>query len=132
MSFSDPLKDETEQNSTVRNLELFYLIFYTIEMAFKIFGLGFIFNKNSYLRDYWNILDFIIVGTGYIPYILGSSSGVNLTSLRILRVLRPLRTINTIKALKILLNAFFASLPMLLEILTIFIFVLLVFGIAGL
>lgn len=39
-------------------------------MVLKIIGMGFIFNKQSYLRDYWNILDFVIVVTAYIPYIV--------------------------------------------------------------
>lgn len=41
-----------------------FLTFYTSEMMIKIIGLGFIFNKGSYLRDPWNILDFVIVSSG--------------------------------------------------------------------
>ena len=47
-------------------------------MALKIIGLGFIIPKNSYIRDGWNILDFIIVISSYIPIIFEGSSGVNL------------------------------------------------------
>ena len=37
-------------------------IVFVIEMILKILACGFIFNgKNSYLRNAWNILDFIIV-----------------------------------------------------------------------
>lgn len=50
-------------------LEEIFLILYTIEMALKIFALGFIFKKNTYLRDPWNIMDFLIVSTAYLPYI---------------------------------------------------------------
>ena len=64
-------------------------------MFIKIFALGFIFNEGAYLRDYWNILDFTIIVTGYLPYLFGNS-GVNLSSLRSLRILRPLRTISSI------------------------------------
>ncbi len=39
-------------------------------MTLKILGLGFYFGKYSYLSDYWNILDFTIVVTSYIPIIL--------------------------------------------------------------
>lgn len=39
-------------------------------MTVKILGLGFIFNgKKSYLRDIWNILDFIIVMSSYLTLI---------------------------------------------------------------
>ncbi len=57
---------------------------YTIEMSLKILGMGFLFNKKSYLRDRWNILDFIIVSTSLLTYAVGNT-GVNLSSLRTLR-----------------------------------------------
>ena len=47
-------------------LENVFLILYTIEMVFKIIGMGFFFPKDSYLKDIWNILDFFIVLTSYI------------------------------------------------------------------
>lgn len=38
-------------------------------MILKIIGLGFIFSEDAYLRDSWNILDFVIVISAMIPYI---------------------------------------------------------------
>ena len=35
-------------------------------MLFKIVGLGFIFGKGAYLRDPWNILDFVIVMSAWL------------------------------------------------------------------
>ena len=35
-------------------------------MLLKIMGMGFVFNKGAYLRDAWNILDFVIVTSGYL------------------------------------------------------------------
>jgi hypothetical protein len=46
-------------------MENLYLGLYTVEMVFKILGMGFLFNKNAYLKDSWNILDFFIVMTSY-------------------------------------------------------------------
>jgi hypothetical protein len=46
-------------------LELLFLILYTVEMSFKILGMGFLFKENAYLKDSWNILDFFIVMTSY-------------------------------------------------------------------
>ena len=82
-------------------LDIGFLAFYTTEMALKIIGLGFIWGKGTYLRDYWNMLDFVIVVTNFIPYVI-SSGKVNLTSLRSFRVLRPLRTISGIPGLKVI------------------------------
>ena len=109
--------------------DLVFLILYTIEMMLKIVGLGFILNKNSYLRDAWNILDFTIITTGYIPYLLNSSS-VNLKVLRSLRVLRPLRTISSIKALRVLLTTLFGAFRLILDSVMVVLFFLLVFAIA--
>lgn len=57
---------------------------YTIEMCLKIVGLGFICSRGSYLRDGWNILDFLIVSTTLLPYMIGTSA-LNISSLRSLR-----------------------------------------------
>ena len=51
-------------------MDSMFLALYTIEMGLKIIGLGFIFNRGAYLRDTWNILDFVIVATAYIPLIV--------------------------------------------------------------
>jgi hypothetical protein len=34
---------------------------YTLEMIIKILSRGFVFNQGAYLRDAFNILDFVIV-----------------------------------------------------------------------
>jgi hypothetical protein len=47
-------------------IDLGFLIIYTIEMILKVIALGFVMEKNSYLRDPWNILDFIVVLFGWI------------------------------------------------------------------
>ena len=49
-----------------------YLLYiYTVEMSIKIIVLGFILNENSYLRDMWNMLDFVVIAGGWITYFLG-------------------------------------------------------------
>ncbi len=70
-------------------------------MVFKIVGFGFIFNKGAYLRDSWNILDFVIVMSGYVS-LMFDSEAVNLNVLRSFRVIRPLRTISSIEGLRII------------------------------
>lgn len=101
-------------------------------MVIKIIGMGFIFNKKSYLRDMWNVLDFLIVLSAYIPYILQSESNLDLQSLRSLRVLRPLRTISSIKELRNILGALFASISLLKNSVLILLFFLIIFAIGGL
>lgn len=101
-------------------------------MSLKILGLGFLLNRGSYLRDPWNILDFTIVISGYLPSIIGSDTGINLNGLRSLRVLRPLKTVTAIKKLRSLIVTIFNAIPYLLEIMIVLLFVFLIFAIAGL
>ena len=109
-----------------------FLYLYTIEMVLKILGLGFVLNRGSYLRDPWNLLDFVIVMSGYIPLFIQGNSGVNLSGLRSLRVLRPLKTVTAIKKLRSLIITIFSAIPYLLEIMVVLVFVFLIFAIAGL
>jgi hypothetical protein len=110
---------------------MFFLVAYTVEMGLKIIGMGFVLNKGAYLRDGWNILDFVIVTTSLLPLVAGTNS-INLSSLRSLRVLRPLRTISTIHELKVLLLTLFSAIPQLLNSIIVLFFFFLVFAIAGL
>lgn len=113
------------------SFDTIFLVLYTVEMAIKIFGLGFVLNRGSYLRDAWNVLDFIIVVTAYIPLVVSSNS-VDLRALRSFRVLRPLKTISRIKELKVIMIALFRTLPLLRDTLLILMFLFMVFAIAGL
>ena len=101
-------------------------------MVLKILGMGLIFAKNTYLRDYWNILDFVIVTTAYLPFFLNTNSGINLNSLRSLRVLRPLRTITTIKSLRNIIATIFSAMSLLKDSLIILLFFFMVFAIGAL
>lgn len=58
--------------------------------------MGFVVHINSYLRDGWNVLDFIVVLSGIIEVLPGVP---RLSALRTLRVLRPLRSVNAIPSI---------------------------------
>lgn len=118
-------------------------------MLLKIMGLGFVWEKGTYLRDPWNILDFVIVITSYIPIVtqalaeepdvasaeIGpqaeSQSSFEFSSLRTFRVLRPLKTISSVQGLKVIMSALFAAMPLLVDTLMILTFFFIVFAIAG-
>lgn len=127
MMMVDPNSDSSVSNT----FDEMFLILYTVEMGLKIFALGFWFPDGAYLKDYWNILDFVIISTGYIPYVINSSS-INLSALRSLRVLRPLRSISKIKALKTILVTLFTAMPLIMSSVMVNMFFLLIFAIAGL
>jgi len=128
LALDDPTDDEAAISTGLDNT---FLGIYTAEMILKIFGMGFYFGKKAYLRDYWNVLDFIIVTTAYIPLIITSSS-MNLSAIRVLRVLRPLRTISKIKVLKVIVLTLLAAIGPLMETVFILVFMYAIFAIAGL
>jgi len=77
------------------------------EAVLKVISMGFIQHQNSYLRDSWNWLDFIVVITSLIELIFDDTK--NFKGLRTLRVFRPLRSINQFPAMKRLIRSLGAS-----------------------
>jgi Ion transport protein len=130
LALEDPTK--STQAAYLDASESIFLYIYTFEMVFKMLGLGIILNRGSYLRNPWNVLDFVIVVSGYIPLIFTSGGGINLSGLRSLRVLRPLKTVTAIKKLRALILTIFNAIPYLLEIMVVLFFVFMIFAIAAL
>lgn len=46
------------------NVEYVFLVIFTVEAMMKIIADGFILHAGAYLRNGWNILDFVIVVIG--------------------------------------------------------------------
>jgi len=123
-----------------------FLGLYSIEMALKIVGLGLLFSENAYLKNSWNMLDFVIVLSGYVTLATEakeqegglvevgaqkSESSVDLAGLRVFRVIRPLKTISSVKGLKVLMTALLSSIPLLKDTIIILLFFFTVYSIAG-
>jgi hypothetical protein len=118
--------------STVTSLpwaETTFTAIYVTEMSLKIMAYGFAFNQGAYLRDSWNIMDFLIVVTSLLPIVVTLNFSVN--ALRAFRVLRPLRTITKIRALKMIMKTLFYSFSLVMDSIYILLFVIFVFAIAG-
>lgn len=122
------LNPESFHFKIIKYLDIFFAFSFIIEALLKILSIGFIFNSEdnskSYIRNYWNILDFVIV----ITYILDIFTESNnffryLKSIRALRALRPLRVLSRNEYLKILINDFLQTiLPLINLILVVGIF----------
>ena len=67
-------KADQEPSPTEILFENIFQGLYTAEMVLKILGMGFIFNKGAYMRDYFNILDFFIIMSAYLS-MMQSDSG---------------------------------------------------------
>ena len=70
LMMDDPLSKTSLSDKNEYN----FMIFYTIEIMFKIFGFGFISRRESILRDGWNFFDFIIVCSSWINVYLQDSN----------------------------------------------------------
>lgn len=130
LTMEDPTDPNASASGPMATLDSVFLILYSIEMGLKILGLGFVLNQGAYLRDSWNILDFIIVTSAYLQLMM--SSGANLSVLRSFRVLRPLRTISGIEGLRVIVSALMKSVTLLVDTLIILLFFFIIFAIGGL
>jgi hypothetical protein len=134
LALDDPTS--TTPNAVMDMSDYVFQGLYTAEMLLKIFGMGFFWNKGSYLRDAWNLLDFVIVASGYVTFFMSSSgssgSSTNISALRSFRVLRPLRTISGVEGLRVIVSALISSLPLLRDTVLVLCFFFFIFAIAGL
>jgi hypothetical protein len=108
--------------------------FFIGEAVLKIISLGFAFGESAYLKDSWNILDFIIVLSSILNWLLDAFSKVSLSFLRgfrALRALRPLRMISKDEGMKTIVNSLLKAIPSLFNVALINILFLVVFGILG-
>uniref|UniRef100_A0A3Q0TB59 Ion transport domain-containing protein n=1 Tax=Amphilophus citrinellus TaxID=61819 RepID=A0A3Q0TB59_AMPCI len=59
-----PEEDSNNTNSNLESLEYIFLIIFSVECFLKIVAYGFLFHADAYLRNCWNILDFVCVSVG--------------------------------------------------------------------
>ncbi|EPY85647.1 hypothetical protein CB1_000357019 [Camelus ferus] len=63
-------------------VEYLFLIVFTVEALLKVIAYGLLFHPNAYLRNGWNLLDFIIVVVGEVPAVSEAQVNVALGSSR--------------------------------------------------
>ena len=96
LTFESPLADPKSGLAKIfESADLAFTVIFILEAAIKIITFGFAMNgKNSYLRNKWNILDFLIVTVSILNLTLSATG--NLSSVRVIRVLRILRPIRIV------------------------------------
>lgn len=65
----DPAETYSDLNNTIELMSDIFTMIFTLECIIKIIAMGFVVHRNSYLRDGWNWLDFIVVCTGMLDFI---------------------------------------------------------------
>ena len=134
LALDEPKLSDPYQRQTISSLLLIISIIFVIEMVVKIIVIGFYWGPRTYLKDNWNILDFIIVMFSVLTWIMEAVAGADISFIRgfrALRALRPLRVVSKNEGIKTVVNSLLLSIPALLNVLLIVILFLMVFGILG-
>ncbi|KAM7367119.1 hypothetical protein PAMP_015043 [Pampus punctatissimus] len=109
LAAEDPVKSDSFRNQILSYADHVFTGLFTIEIILKMTAYGAFLHKGSFCRNYFNILDLVVVSVSLI------SSGIQSTAinvvkiLRVLRVLRPLRAINRAKGLKHVVQCVFVA-----------------------
>ena len=77
-----------------------FSITFIIECVVKVFAMGFVWSKKSYLREAWNCLDFFIVSISIVGFLPIEGGADSLKALRTFRILRPLRSVNKLPTMR--------------------------------
>uniref|UniRef100_A0A8B9RF35 Calcium channel, voltage-dependent, R type, alpha 1E subunit a n=1 Tax=Astyanax mexicanus TaxID=7994 RepID=A0A8B9RF35_ASTMX len=128
-----PAEDKTPMSRRLEKTEPYFIGMFCFEAGIKIVALGFVFHKGSYLRNGWNVMDFIVVLSGILAT-AGAHMNipVDLRTLRAVRVLRPLKLVSGIPSLQIVLKSIMKAMVPLLQIGLLLFFAILMFAIIGL
>uniref|UniRef100_A0A674NVJ2 Voltage-dependent L-type calcium channel subunit alpha n=1 Tax=Takifugu rubripes TaxID=31033 RepID=A0A674NVJ2_TAKRU len=141
-----PEEDSNNTNSNLESLEYIFLIIFSVECFLKIVAYGFLFHADAYLRNCWNILDFVCVSVGLftvamdaINHISGveasigdKGGGFDMKALRAFRVLRPLRLVSGVPSLQVVMNSILKSMLPLFHITLLVFFMVTIYSIMGL
>ncbi|XP_016527366.1 calcium channel, voltage-dependent, L type, alpha 1D subunit, a isoform X11 [Poecilia formosa] len=151
-----PEDDSNSTNHDLETVEYAFLIIFTIETFLKIIAYGLVMHQNAYVRNGWNMLDFVIVVIGLFSVVLefltkdekgegdgesshpsthghgGKPGGFDVKALRAFRVLRPLRLVSGVPSLQVVLNSIIKAMVPLLHIALLVLFVIIIYAIIGL
>ncbi|XP_043276713.1 voltage-dependent calcium channel type A subunit alpha-1 isoform X4 [Venturia canescens] len=138
LATEDPVDDDSPRNKILNYFDFAFTGVFTIEMILKVIDLGIILHPGSYLREFWNVMDAVVVICAAVSMgfdIIGgeaSTAGQNLStikSLRVLRVLRPLKTIKRVPKLKAVFDCVVNSLKNVINILIVYILFQFIFAV---
>uniref|UniRef100_A0A8C5FRA4 Voltage-dependent L-type calcium channel subunit alpha n=1 Tax=Gadus morhua TaxID=8049 RepID=A0A8C5FRA4_GADMO len=139
-----PADDSNSTNHDLETVEYAFLIIFTIETFLKIIAYGLVAHQNAYVRNGWNMLDFVIVVIGLFSVVLevltkdekaeeaAPGGGFDVKALRAFRVLRPLRLVSGVPSLQVVLNSIIKAMVPLLHIALLVLFVIIIYAIIGL
>ena len=135
LALDEPFLTDPYQKQTLHLMLNIISIIFVVEAVVRIVVRGFYQGEDTYLKDPFNILDFLIVIFSILTWVLEATvkdADISfIRGFRALRALRPLRVVSKNEGIKTVVNSLLESIPALLNVLLIVLLFLLVFGILG-
>ena len=97
LALDTPILNDPYQNKAIKLMLDIISVIFLIEFVIKIIVMGFCIGPKTYLKDNWNILDFVIVLFSILNWALDAIIGQDISfvkGFRALRALRPLRMVS--------------------------------------
>src|SRR5687768_1393304 len=113
-----------EHGDTLNLLNGIFLGIFVVELLLRIGSFG--RRPQAFFRSGWNVFDFVVVGSAFLPVVRESS-----TLLRLARLLRVVRIVRLLPDLRILLQGVVRSLPPLFSMTMLVTLLLFVYGMIG-
>ncbi|KAA0707444.1 Voltage-dependent L-type calcium channel subunit alpha-1D CHCACHA1D [Triplophysa tibetana] len=129
LAAEDPIRNFSARNIILGYFDYAFTAIFTVEIVLKVLGYadyvftsmftfeiilkmttyGAFLHKGAFCRNYFNLLDLLVVGVSLVSFGIQSSAISVVKILRVLRVLRPLRAINRAKGLKHVVQCVFVA-----------------------
>ncbi|XP_075470088.1 voltage-dependent L-type calcium channel subunit alpha-1S isoform X2 [Ascaphus truei] len=109
LAAEDPIRPDSFRNQILSHFDVVFTVIFTTEIVLKMTTYGAFLHTGSFCRNYFNILDLLVVSVSLISFGIQSSAISVVKILRVLRVLRPLRAINRAKGLKHVVQCVFVA-----------------------
>nr|XP_058951235.1 voltage-dependent N-type calcium channel subunit alpha-1B-like isoform X1 [Pocillopora verrucosa]XP_058951236.1 voltage-dependent N-type calcium channel subunit alpha-1B-like isoform X1 [Pocillopora verrucosa]XP_058951237.1 voltage-dependent N-type calcium channel subunit alpha-1B-like isoform X1 [Pocillopora verrucosa]XP_058951238.1 voltage-dependent N-type calcium channel subunit alpha-1B-like isoform X1 [Pocillopora verrucosa] len=136
IAIEDPVNDDAKLNKVLMYFDYVFTGIFALEVLIKVVDVGIILHKGAYFRDWWNIIDALVVSFNMASLILeqtdSSGSGHSLIkALRVFRVLRPFKGVHKIKKLQAVFRCMWYSVKNVANILMITMLFLFIFAVMG-
>uniref|UniRef100_A0A3P9DNJ5 Calcium channel, voltage-dependent, L type, alpha 1F subunit n=1 Tax=Maylandia zebra TaxID=106582 RepID=A0A3P9DNJ5_9CICH len=110
LAAEDPIRAHSFRNNQILGYaDYAFTSIFTVEILLKMTVHGAFLHQGSFCRNWFNLLDLLVVSVSLVSFFLSSSAISVVKILRVLRVLRPLRAINRAKGLKHVVQCVFVA-----------------------
>lgn len=111
IAYDNPLNDSPIK-SAMYEIDVATTSIFVAEMLIKVIAKGFLFcGPGSYIRDKWNVIDFLICITSVLDLMLTNADLDFVKFIRLLRAIKPFRVIGRNEGLKVALRTLMKSAP---------------------